>query len=141
VSGLLQRRSIIFNICSMNKAGFGTRVLNFIIDTLLISGISYGISSWWDFHVMYWHYKAIPFYIFFWSTMFVYYILFEAIFKRSPAKWLSISKVVNKNGGKPALWQILVRSITRLTVIDCFFIPFLDKPLHDYLSKTEVVEA
>ena len=125
----------------MNKVGFGTRVLNFIVDTLVIFGISYGISNWWDFHVLYWHYTSIPFYVFFWATMFFYYMIFEAIFKRSPAKWISLSKVVSKKGTRPALWQVLVRSLVRLTIIDCFFIPFLDKPLHDYLSKTEVVEV
>ena len=125
----------------MKIAGFGTRVLNFILDTSLIFGIAYVVSNLWDVQVMYWHYPFIPFYGVFWIMMFVYYTLFEAIFKRSPAKWITISKVVNKHNGRPAFWQILVRSLIRLTIIDCFFIPFLDKPLHDYLSMTEVVEA
>lgn len=125
----------------MKKAGFGTRVLNCIVDTALIFGISYGVNAWWDFQVMYWHYTFIPFYVFFWSILFVYYTFFEVIFKRSPAKWLTFSKVVNKAGNKPVFWQILVRTIIRFTIIDCFFIPLLDKPLHDYFSKTEVVEA
>jgi uncharacterized RDD family membrane protein YckC len=125
----------------MRRVGFGTRVLNFIVDTLFIFVIAYGVSSWWDFQAMYWHYPYIPFYMFFWIIMFAYYLLFETFFKRSPAKWLTISKVVNKAGNKPAFWQIFVRSLIRLTVIDCFFIAFLDMPLHDYLSKTEVVEA
>ena len=125
----------------MNRAGFGTRVLNFIVDTLLIFGIAYVTNNFWDIQVMYWHYMFIPFYIIFWIILFVYYTLFEAIFKRTPGKWLSLSRVVNKSGAKPAFWQILLRSIIRLTVIDCFFIPFLDEPLHDYLSKTEVVEV
>ncbi|MBV9963689.1 MAG: RDD family protein [Parafilimonas sp.] len=125
----------------MNKAGFGTRVLNFIIDTLLIFGIAYIVNNLWDVQVMYWHYPFIPFYGIFWIIMFVYYMFFEMIFKRSPAKWLTFSKVVNKDGKRPAFWQIMVRSLIRLTIIDCFFIPFLDKPLHDYLSKTDVVQA
>lgn len=125
----------------MNKAGFGTRVINFIIDTLLIFGITYGVSSWWDFQVMYWHYPFIAFYTFFWLIMFVYYTISETLFKRSPAKWITFTKVVNKQGKRPAFWQVIVRSLVRLTLIDCFFIPFLDKPLHDYLSKTEVVQA
>jgi len=125
----------------MRKAGFGIRVLNFIVDTLIVFGITYGINTWWDFYVMYWHYPFIAFYTFFFGLIFIYYTFFEAIFKRSPAKWLTISKVVNKQGDKPAFWQILIRSLIRITIIDCFFIPFLDKPLHDYLSKTEVVEA
>lgn len=125
----------------MNKAGFGTRVLNFIIDTLIIFGIAYGLYNWWIFYVMYWEYTFIPFYVFFFGMIFIYYTFFEGIFKRSPGKWLSISKVVNKNGSGPNFLQILIRSAVRLTIIDCFFIPFLDKPLHDYLSRTEVVEA
>src|ERR1041385_2194310 len=125
----------------MNRVGFGTRVLNCLIDTLLIFGISYGINKWWDFHVMYWQYTFIPFYGFFWGTMFVYYTIFEAIFNRSPAKWISLSKVVNKSGKRPAFWQVVVRSLVRLTIIDFFFMPILDKPLQDYLSKTEVVEV
>ena len=125
----------------MRKSGIGTRVLNFIVDTLFIFAITYGISAWWDFHVMYWHYPNMPFDKWFFVILFIYYFVFESIFKRSPAKWLSITKVVSKDGGKPTFWQILVRSLVRLTIIDCFFIPFLDKPLHDYLSKTEVVEV
>ncbi len=124
----------------MRNAGFGTRVVNFIIDTLIIFGITYGVNVWWDFNVMYWNYFFIPFYTFFFGFIFIYYTLFEALFKRTPGKWLSLSKVVNKSGGKPAFWQIFIRSLIRLTIIDCFFIPFLDKPLHDYLSSTEVVE-
>ena len=125
----------------MNRAGFGTRVLNFIIDTLLIFGIAYGLYNWWIFYVMYWEYTFIPFYFFFFGLIFIYYVFFEGIFKRTPGKWLSISKVVNKKGSKPNFFQIVIRSLVRVTIIDCFFIPFLDKPLHDYLSKTEVVEA
>ena|ERR1700709_2304041 len=125
----------------MKRAGFGTRVLNCIIDTLLIFVIAYVVNNLWDVQAQYWHYPYIPFYGIFWIILFVYYTFFEAIFKRSPAKWITISKVVNKQGKRAAFWQILVRSLIRLTIIDCFFIPFLDKPLHDYLSKTEVVEA
>ncbi len=125
----------------MKRAGFGTRVINFVVDTLLIFGLTYAFNNWWDFQAMYWHYTYEPFYVWFWVMMFVYYTLFETLFKRSPAKWLTFTKVVNKSGGKPAFWQILIRSIIRLTIIDCFFIPFLDKPLHDYLSRTEVVEV
>ncbi len=77
---------------------------------------------------------------FFFGMIFIYYTFFEGIFKRTPGKWLSLSKVVNKTGGKPFFWQIIIRSLVRVTVIDCFFIPFLDKPLYDYLSGTAVVK-
>lgn len=132
---------LLLQICSMGKAGFGTRVVNFLLDTLLIFIITYFLNHWYDLEVMYWHYPYIPFYGVFFITIFVYYTFFEAIFMRSPAKWLTFSKVVNKKGKRAAFWQVVVRSLVRITIIDCFFIPFLDKPLHDYLSLTDVVEA
>src|ERR1700748_1183671 len=101
----------------MNKAGFGTRVFNFVVDTLLITGLTYVVNNLWDTQVMYWHYPFIPFYVIFWIMMFVYYTFFEAIFKRSPAKWLTFSKVVNKDGKRAAVWQIFIRSLARLTLI------------------------
>lgn len=124
----------------MRKVGVGIRVLNFLVDTFIIFWITYGVSAWWDFHVMYWGYPPVQFYTQFAATLVVYYILFEGLFKRTPGKWFSKSKVVNSAGNKPAFWQIIIRTVIRLTIVDCFFIPFLDGPLHDYLSKTAVVE-
>jgi uncharacterized RDD family membrane protein YckC len=125
----------------MNRAGFGARVFNFVIDTLLVFGLAYVLHTVWVFYVRNWGLSFIPFYAFFWMTLVLYYFLFESISLRTPAKWMSISKVVTKTGQRPALWQILVRSLVRVTLIDAFFIPFLDVTLHDYLSGTEVVEA
>ncbi|HVX51014.1 MAG TPA: RDD family protein [Chitinophagaceae bacterium] len=126
----------------MKKAGIGTRVMNFLVDTLLIFFISWGIYEWRSFYVYYYHVPPIDFYIVFWITLVIYYMLFEAIFARTPGKWLSISKVVTTQGRRPALWQVIIRSVLRATVIDCFFIPFLnDRTLHDYASQTMVIEA
>jgi uncharacterized RDD family membrane protein YckC len=129
------------------KVGIGTRTINFVIDTLIISFFTFLIYRGWEFRVYYYHEYFLvsnSFYaiwIFFAITLLIYYIFFESIFARTPGKWLSFSKVVNKKGIKPRFFQILLRSIVRLTIIDCFFIPFLDKTLHDYVSKTEVVEV
>ena len=122
------------------KVGIGTRVMNFLVDTLLVFGISEGIFSIYKFYVLYYHILYFPFYYFFWATLFLYYLFCEAIWKRTPGKYLSITKVATIDGGKPGFGQILIRSLIRLTVIDCFFFPFLDNTLHDYLSKTVVVE-
>ncbi len=125
----------------MNEVGVGTRVVNFLIDTLLIFFISYGFYKWWSFYVMYWRYPGIQYYVFFYATLFVYYFLFELMFLKTPGKWISFTKVVTPLGKRPAWYKILFRSILRLTIIDPFFIPFLDRPLHDVLSKTRVVEV
>jgi uncharacterized RDD family membrane protein YckC len=125
----------------MNQVGIGTRVLNFIVDTSIISALSFAVFKIWMFYVVYWNYTYVGPLWFFAGILFVYYFFFESIWGRTPGKWLSYSKVVDKKGLKPGFVKVFLRSIVRLTVIDCFFIPFLDKTLHDYVSTTEVVEV
>ena len=125
----------------MKQVGVGTRVINYLIDTILVSLISYGLYNWWIFYVRYWEFTYYPFYYFFWATLFVYYTLFELIISRTPGKLLTMTKVRTLSGNRPAFYQVLLRSLLRLTIIDPFFIPVFDKPLHDALSKTVVVEV
>jgi uncharacterized RDD family membrane protein YckC len=125
----------------MKEVGIGSRVINFVVDTILIALIAYALYKWNNFYVYYWQHKFYPFYLFFYPMVFIYYTLFEGIAGRSPGKWLSITRVRNLKGEKPSFYQILLRSLLRLTFIDMFFIPFFDRPLHDQLSKTRVVEA
>lgn len=125
----------------MRKVGIGSRTLNFLVDTAIISILTAIAFRTWEFYVYYYHIVYYPFYYFFALILFIYYVLFESISGRTPGKRLSMTKVVDaKKGTKPRFLQVLVRSLVRLTVIDCFFIPFLDKTLHDYLSGTDVVE-
>lgn len=124
----------------MNKVGIGTRVLNFLIDTFLFFWLGFIAYKIWRFYAFFYHIPAVRFYYFFFISWFLYYLVCEGLFARTPGKRFTYTRVVTKTGGRPAFWQILVRSAVRLTLIDCFFIPFLDKTLHDYLSGTEVVE-
>ena len=125
----------------MRKVGEGTRILNFFIDTLIVFILAFAINKGWTFYVRYWGYPYLNFGWIFFGTMFVYYSFFEIIFQRSPAKWFSYTKVVNLQGTRAAIWRIFLRSLARITIIDLFFIPFLGKPLHDWISGTEVVEV
>ncbi len=125
----------------MKTVGDGTRALNFFIDTLIIFTIAFFSFRGWNWYVLYWGYKPYNFGWFFFATVFIYYTFFEGIFGRTPAKLFSYSKVVTHAGDKPSFGWILVRSLARLTIIDMFFIPFLGEPLHDYVSKTHVVEV
>ena len=125
----------------MKEVGVGTRVLNFLVDTVLIFFISFGLYKWWSFYAMYWHFKFFPFYIVFAATIVVYYTIFEMIWSRTPGKFLSMTKVRDASGSRPAWYQVILRSILRITIIDCFFIPIIGRTLHDALSHTRVVEA
>lgn len=125
----------------MKTVGDGTRGLNFFIDTLIIFTIAFFCYRGWNWYVMYWGYKGYNFGWFFFGIVFIYYTFFEALFSRTPAKWFTYTKVVTTSGKKPSLGWIIIRSLVRITIIDLFFMPFLGKPLHDYLSKTQIVEA
>ena len=125
----------------MRIVGIGTRVLNFMVDTILIAIISIFCYHGWNLYVQFYGYPFFNYGWFFFGIIFIYYTFFEFIFNRTPGKWLSYSKVVNKQGQRPSFPQILLRSASRLVLIDMFFIPFLDKTLHDFFSNTEVVEA
>jgi uncharacterized RDD family membrane protein YckC len=125
----------------MKEVGVGTRVINFLVDTIIVFLITYGLYKWWNFYVFYWQFKYYSFYKFFYATLFIYYTLFELVVSRTPGKWLTMTRVRTVTGGRPAFHQVLLRSLLRLTIIDAFFIPFLERPLHDALSKTRVVEV
>lgn len=130
--------SLIF--ANMKSVGDGTRAVNFFIDTVIIFTLAFFAFRGWNWYVMYWGYKPYNFGWFFFGILFLYYTFFEGVFARTPAKWFSYSKVINNKGQKPFFGWIFVRSLTRLFILDMFFIPFLHAPLHDYLSKTSVVE-
>ncbi|MDE3234628.1 MAG: RDD family protein [Bacteroidota bacterium] len=125
----------------MRTIGIGSRVLNFLADTFIIFWIAYIIHHIWRWYVFYYSIHMFNFGVFFALALALYYTFCESIWGRTPGKWLSYSKVVDLQNQKPGLAVILFRSLVRLTVIDPFFIPFLDMPLHDYLSKTRVVEV
>lgn len=125
----------------MKIVGDGTRALNFFLDTLIVFALAYFSFQGWNWYVMYWGYRPYNFGWFFYGILFIYYVFFESIFARTPGKWFTYSKVVNNAGKRAGFLRITIRSLVRLTIIDMFFIPFIGKPLHDYLSKTQVAEV
>jgi len=122
------------------EVGVGTRVINFVVDTIVVFLLSYGLYKWWTFYVIYWQYKYFQYYKVFYFTLFVYYTILEAISTRSVGKLVTMTKVTTTAGKRPAFYRILLRSLLRLTLIDAFFIPFIGRALHDQLSGTRVVE-
>jgi len=120
--------------------GIGTRALNGIIDTLMVFILSFFLYQFWKFYVMYYRYTYFQYFYFFYLSIFIYYFIMELFFQRTLGKIVTLTKVVSTSGLKPAPWQILVRSLIRVTLIYPFSIPFLGVGLHDYFSKTLLVE-
>ncbi len=127
---------------AIQPVGVGTRTLNCIIDTLVVFTIAYFLNKAMTQYYLTWH-KLIPFRFgeVFAIVLFAYYFIAELFFKRTIGKVATYTIVINITGGKPKFWQILLRSLVRLTIIDLFFFPFLkEQTLHDFLSRTIVTE-
>lgn len=75
---------------------------------------------------------------FFFLTMWVYIFLFEWIFLRTPAKWITGTKVVAENGRRPTMFQFLIRATIRTSIVSMFGLAWNGKPLHDSFSKTQL---
>lgn len=74
--------------------------------------------------------------------LFGYYAIFESLTGRTPAKYLTRTRVVDMTGGKPSLGQILTRSAARFIPFEPFsFLGSSHRGWHDTLSRTRVVRA
>ncbi|NVN97369.1 RDD family protein [Candidatus Nomurabacteria bacterium] len=72
-----------------------------------------------------------------------YYLFFEGIWGRTLGKWITKTKVVDREGNKPKFTQILGRSFARWIPFEYFSFILNNNPVgwHDSLSKTLVVPA
>jgi len=72
----------------------------------------------------------------------VYFVMFEATIGRTPAKYLTGTKVVTLDGRKPGFGQILIRTLCRFIPFEQFsFLGKNPRGWHDKISKTMVVRV
>lgn len=76
-------------------------------------------------------------------TLVIYYSVFESINGKSPAKYITKTKVVSKSGKKANVLQVFVRSFTRIFYFEA--ITFIlgkncQYGLHDLISRTKVIK-
>jgi len=78
-------------------------------------------------------------------VVFGYFVFFEACFQRTPGKFVTGTKVVDENGGRPSFGQILGRSACRFIPFEAFSFLFGDSNRvvgwHDTIPKTRVVKV
>lgn len=78
------------------------------------------------------------------SLLFLYYVLPEYFFQKTPAKFLTRTRVVRVDGSKPSLKLIICRTIFRVVPFEAFSVAGSDQfdgPnwWHDRWSKTRVI--
>jgi uncharacterized RDD family membrane protein YckC len=74
------------------------------------------------------------------ALYFLYYVLFEGLFARTPGKWVFGTVVVDEAGGKLSIKQVLIRTLCRFIPFEAFSaLSAHTPPWHDSLAKTRVV--
>ena len=121
--------------------GEGTRILHFLLDTLLITILSFLMYKWWNFYVFYWGFMPIRYGYFFFGFTWVYTFFFEWIFLRTPAKMITHTKIISYNGKRPNIGQFFIRACVRTSLITMYGLAWNGKPLHDTFSKTKLVST
>lgn len=70
-----------------------------------------------------------------------YYAVLEFYFHKTLGKFLTRTKVINRDGGEITFSTIFKRTISRLIPIDIFYYLFSRRGLHDRLSNTGVMKS
>jgi RDD family len=73
--------------------------------------------------------------------LFLYYFLCEARFQRTPAKFITRTKVVMKDGSKPSAGSIALRTLIRFVPFIVFSMSSYGTWWHDQWTNTRVVDS
>lgn len=114
----------------MNEITKGTRIINYLIDIIVISILS-GVLNMLSHFVR----PLMVYYVVYLS----YYFLFEYFRGQTLGKMITNTIIVDINNSKPGLMKILYRTILRLNPFDAFSYLFgQEQGGHDLLSKTRL---
>jgi uncharacterized RDD family membrane protein YckC len=125
-----------------NVVGSGIRFLNFIIDFFVWLILATIISIIIGLFVQPTDQGIIQIfgYILIFGTFIGYYAIMEIKFQKTIGKFITKTKVVKMNGEKPENSDIISRTFCRLIPFDRISFLFVKNGIHDFLSKTKVVQ-
>lgn len=119
------------------KASSLTRFLNFIIDSIvwlvIVAILTNSLNAKDPIQIL------IGYFIFF-ASYIGYYVFMETKFQKTIGKFITKTKVVNKNGTKPKLGDVLRRTFCRLIPFDRISFLFTANGFHDRLSDTTIIK-
>ncbi|UAB74505.1 RDD family protein [Mesoflavibacter sp. SCSIO 43206] len=103
-------------------------------------GIDFTISSFLALIVIYFTYSDVKIaFLTYFVVRFIYYFSFEIIFSRTPGKFETLTLVVNSEGNKPSIFQLLTRNIIRFISIFSG-VSDNERAIHDSISNTFVIK-
>jgi len=132
---------------TLENASNTKRFLNLFIDSFIILVIVFGYIEYADRRndiMTFFSYFRRVFgeqfagIAFFWTVKFIYYLLFESIFKTTPAKFITSCYITDEEGNSPNFSMILKRTLLRFVPLESFSF-LMGKNLHDDYSDTYVI--
>jgi len=132
--------NIILEDVKLDIASNNSRVTNMIADTIILNIIYYALITY-SYEIYGADAESDPLLnlTFLLISFFLVYTVTEYFFSKTVGKFISRTKVVNLDGTKPGLKNILSRTFCRLIPCEAFSFMFLQNGLHDKFSKTRVV--
>jgi uncharacterized RDD family membrane protein YckC len=79
-------------------------------------------------------------YLMFTICFFSYYIFMETKYQKTIGKFITKTKVINKNGSRPEVGDIVRRTFCRLIPFDRISFLFTSNGFHDSLSDTTIIK-
>lgn len=117
----------------MNSVNKGDRIINFVIDYLVISVIFFVVEMIFGY---FYYASTLVFYL----IMVLYYFISEATNAQTIGKKVTGTIVVNMHNEKPSIQRIFLRSLLRLNPFDYHSYAFgNEQGGHDLISKTRLV--
>lgn len=117
----------------MNSVNKGDRIINFVIDYLIISIIFFVVEVIFGY---FYYSSSLVFYF----IMVLYYFISEAINAQTIGKKVTGTIVVNMHNEKPSIQRIFLRSLLRLNPFDYHSYAFgNEQGGHDLISKTRLI--
>jgi uncharacterized RDD family membrane protein YckC len=120
-----------------NKVSALTRFIHFIVDTivwLIIAAIlTFPLNAKDDL-------QMLLGYLLLFTSFMGYYTFMETKYQKTIGKFMTKTKVVNKNGSKPEVGDIVRRTFYRLIPFDRVSFLFSPNGFHDRLSDTTIIK-
>jgi uncharacterized RDD family membrane protein YckC len=122
--------------------GSSIRFLNFIIDLIICLVLSFFLSLIVDLFIQTPNQDLLELYgyLFMSGTVFIYYAVMERKYQKTVGKFITKTKVVKVDGSRPETLDIIGRTFCRFIPFDRISFLFTRTGIHDYLSKTRVIQ-
>ncbi|NEW80971.1 MAG: tetratricopeptide repeat protein [Mariniphaga sp.] len=136
----IQNHFLIFNP-DLIKASRRLRLFNALIDITFLYLTSYCIGLYMGGNAYFAHFVIEYPYLVGPILLFIVYFSQELIFGKTLGKHITGTRVVNNLGIKPTVWQLVIRTASRLIPFEAFTFLSNDKRgFHDTFSNTYVIK-